>query len=164
MICLSIRKFLNRDLAMIQTTAITIGRRLSAVAVAGLCWVLFTAAVNAQCSNDCGPGDTTICSGSSTGSCPGCVSSPLACSNSPGITYFTGVVIHGSIMGTKTVAFPSIPCRKKKPCISGGIVQGSCSALGCYTAGFGGCETCTLGLPITVGTHLDCQITNNCGG
>lgn len=152
----------TEELPMNRTTRLLSGL-VCAIAVGPISYVLlFPATVGADCENDCGD-NNNVCTGSSSGSCQDCSRPPVGCGSSPGITFYTGVATHGSIMGENNVNFVGVPCKKKRLCINGNMVQGECNVfLVCNPAGFGGCQECILGNPMTTSTYQDCRV-DPCG-
>lgn len=132
-------------------------------------WFVHIAMLNAECDQDCNPNDTGLCQGSNFGSCPGCVN-PFTglCSDSPGITSHTGMVSHGSIQGTKTIAWASVPCTHHFACINGEEVSGDCEfsiifqQTGCF-GDQGQCQHCVLQNQFTTGFTQDCRVVDDCG-
>lgn len=141
---------------------------MGAVAIAGSLAVLMVAnQAGAQCSQGC-TGNNFVCTGSTTGSCPGCsVSGPASC-NTYGTTFFTGNATFGSTTGTQHITFNPTPCKQNTPCINGAPLQGSCDQyawwFACNLEGFGGCQQCTAGTTLTVSSYSNCTVVPGCGG
>lgn len=123
-------------------------------------------AVIAECTQGCSGNDSGLCQGDTDTQCSNCVISPVTCAAYPGQASFTGAAIYGSTGGTKTIAFALVPCKTNKPCINGSTVQGRCvpAAFVCDTNGFGGCQHCVLGSPVTSDNAYSCVVTDDCQG
>ena len=107
------------------------------------------------CIQACNSTSSGSCVGSTTGSCPMCVTSG-SCGDL-GITFFTGNATYGSIMGSSQVSWEDIDCKKKRPCMANGAATGTCSNGYCNPAGVGTCSSmCQTGEPFVVANFQGC--------
>lgn len=137
------------------------------VALAIMSLVLVAAIADAGCDMDCAAATAGVCTGPSTGSCPACPlpGPPLfgLCSNSSGITSFTGAMTRGSTTGGEDIAFNQVPCKINRACFSGTPMVGSCVTMFIFVTACnpdvpGGCTPCQLAAPMVSANAQYCYV------